>query len=416
MPPLPIKFLARALWPVLIALPSSAAYAAGEGFFAGASVNGIARNFFMKRDYIGHGSTQDNAQAWTQSFILDARSGYTPGVVGFGMDVLGSYAQKLDGGAGSGGTQLLPVHDRGQADNFGRVSPTLKARLAKSELKIGEWNAVLPILRGDDGRSLPQTFKGIAVTSQDVDDLTLNAGQFRSTRQRNDASLEDLQYLGVRSDRFNYIGGEYRLNQGRTQVGAWHAQLQDIYQQNMLSLTHTEQVADWSLKGYLALFTGCDDGQARAGDLENRTWTGMLTASRAGHAFSLGLQQLNGRSGWFRVTGTNGASLSNDSYAASYDNAGERSWQLKYLYDFSALSVPGLTAMVRYIHGYGVDNGLVDNGSEWGRETELAYTVQSGELKDLTLRWRTSALRREWGSNNSFNETRLIVSLPFTIL
>jgi len=29
--------------------------------------------------------------------IIDARSGFTPGVVGFGLDGLGLYSQKLDG-------------------------------------------------------------------------------------------------------------------------------------------------------------------------------------------------------------------------------------------------------------------------------------------------------------------------------
>jgi hypothetical protein len=44
------------------------------------------------------------------------------GLVGFGVDVLGLYSQKLDGGKGTGGTQLLPVHDDGRpTDNFGRL-------------------------------------------------------------------------------------------------------------------------------------------------------------------------------------------------------------------------------------------------------------------------------------------------------
>jgi hypothetical protein len=32
-------------------------------------------------------------------------------------------------------------------------------------LKVGEWMPVLPILRSDDGRSLPQTFRGGQITS-----------------------------------------------------------------------------------------------------------------------------------------------------------------------------------------------------------------------------------------------------------
>ncbi|WP_037005930.1 OprD family outer membrane porin, partial [Ectopseudomonas composti] len=66
---------------------------------------------------------QGQAEGWTQSFILDARSGYTEGTVGFGLDVLGLYSVKLDGGRGTTGSQLTPVHDDGrQADDFGRTA------------------------------------------------------------------------------------------------------------------------------------------------------------------------------------------------------------------------------------------------------------------------------------------------------
>jgi hypothetical protein len=68
------------------------------------------------------GPPQGKAEEWTQSFILDARSGFTQGTVGFGVDVLGLYSVKLDGGKGTTGTHLLPVHDDGRpADDFGRL-------------------------------------------------------------------------------------------------------------------------------------------------------------------------------------------------------------------------------------------------------------------------------------------------------
>ncbi|EGH49506.1 OprD family outer membrane porin, partial [Pseudomonas syringae pv. pisi str. 1704B] len=41
----------------------------------------------------------------------------------------------------------------------------------------------------------------------------------------------------------------------------------------------------------------------------------------------------------------------NDSYNSSFDNAKEKSWQLRHDYDFVAMGVPGLTLMNRYISG-----------------------------------------------------------------
>jgi hypothetical protein len=145
-----------------------------DGFVDDAKATLNLRNAYFNRNFTNPGNAQGKAEEWTQSFILDAKSGYTQGTLGFGIDVLGLYSQKLDGGKGTGGTQLLPIHDDGRpADNFGRLGVALKTKLSKTELKVGEWMPVLPILRSDDGRSLPQTFRGGQVTSNEIAGLTL---------------------------------------------------------------------------------------------------------------------------------------------------------------------------------------------------------------------------------------------------
>ncbi|KAF1054250.1 MAG: Porin-like protein NicP [Stenotrophomonas maltophilia] len=393
--------------------------ALADGFVEDAKVNLTLRNFFMNRNYVND-SSQNGAQEWTQSFILDARSGFTQGTLGFGMDVLGLYSQKLDGGKGTANTQLLPVHDDGRpADDFGRLAVAGKMKLSKTELKVGEWMPVLPILRSDDGRSLPQTFRGAQITSKEIDGLTLYGGQFRGNSPRNDASMEEMALFnrpGVTSDRFNFVGGEYRFNDNRTLIGLWHAQLKDIFQQQYLQLQHSQPLGEWVLGANIGLFRGTEDGSARDGDLDNRTVSAMFSARHGGSTFYLGLQKIMGEDEWFRINGTSGGTLANDSFNASYENARERSWQLRHDYDFAALGLPGLTVMNRYIHGDNVHVSATDDGHEWGRESELSYTVQSGSLKLLNIKWRNSSLRHDWGSKNSFDENRLIVSYPLNLL
>ncbi|WP_236235002.1 OprD family porin [Pseudomonas tohonis] len=413
--------LSRARLPLAVALAiaAGAASAAEAGFVEDATATLTARNFYMNRNFVG-ASTQDQAEEWTQSFILDARSGFTQGTVGLGVDVLGLYALKLDGGKGTRGTQLLPVHDDGRpADDFGRLGVAGKMRLSKTELKVGEWMPVLPILRSDDGRSLPQTFEGAQLTSRELDGLTLYAGRFHGNSPRNDASMEDMSLNGraaFTSDRFDFAGGEYTFNEGRTLVGAWHAQLEDIYRQNYLQLTHSQPIGDWTLGANIGWFDGKEDGSALAGDLDNRTWSGLFSAKIGGNTFYLGLQKVSGDDAWMRVNGTSGGTLANDSYNSSYENAREKSWQLRHDYNFVALGIPGLTLMNRYIHGSNVHTGSVTDGKEWGRESELAYVVQSGTFKSLAVKWRNSSQRRDWGNTNSFDENRLIVSYPFSLL
>jgi hypothetical protein len=406
---------------IAVALASAALPALAEeaGFVEDAKVNMNLRNFYINRNFTNPTKAQGKAEEWTQSFILDAKSGFTQGTVGFGMDVLGLYSVKLDGGQGTGGTQLLPLdHDGRPANNFGRTNVALKAKLSQTEVKVGEWMPVLPILRSDDGRSLPQTFRGGQITSKEIDGLTLYGGQFRANSPRDDSSMSDMSMTGkaaFTSDRFNFQGGEYVFNEKRTQIALWNAELKDIYSQQFVNLIHSQPLGDWTLGANLGFFYGKEDGSARAGDLDNKTWSGLFSAKYGGHTFYVGLQKLTGDSAWMRVNGTSGGTLANDSYNSSYDNAREKSWQLRHDYNFVALGIPGLTLMNRYISGDNVHTGTVTDGKEWGRESELGYTVQSGALKDLNVKWRNSTMRRDY-SNNEFDENRVIVSYPISLL
>ncbi len=407
--PLPLALLSAGL---LASLPGTSSAA---GFIEDGKATLGLRNFYINRNFVDPANAQSKAEEWTQSFILDARSGFTEGPVGFGVDVLGMWSLKLDGGGGTYGTALLPRHSDGRpADDYGRLGVAAKARFSKTELKIGEWMPVLPILRADDGRSLPQTLRGGQITSKEIEGLTLYGGQFRANSPRNDASMEDMSYGGGLSDRFNFVGGEYTFNQNRTLVGVWNAVLKDVYEQQYVQLTHSQPIGDWTLGANLGYFQGDDDGSRRAGRLDNKTYSGMFSAKVGSNTFYVGLQKVDGDT-WMRVNGTSGGTLANDSYNASFDNANERSWQVRHDFNFVGVGVPGLTLMNRYISGQDVHTGAITDGKEWIRESELAYVIQSGTFKNLNVKWRNSSIRRDF-SSNEFDENRLIFNYPLSIL
>ena len=132
------------------------------------------------------------------------------------------------------------------------------------------------------------------------------------------------------------------------------------------------------------------------------------------------LQKVSGDDAWMRVNGTSGGTLANDSYNSSFDNAKERSWQVRHDYNFAGLGIPGLTLMNRYVSGSNIDvytNGVKtrENAEEWGRESELAYTIQEGTLKNLAFRWRNAMVRSN-ASIGDLDENRLIVSYTLPLL
>ncbi|ROM62017.1 porin [Pseudomonas brassicacearum] len=398
-----------------VALSSPRLFA--EGLVDDSKATLTLRNFFFERHFTAPDAAQDHAREWTQSFIFDLRSGFTSGAVGFGADILGKYAIKLDGGAGRYGALLLPKDGDGEpASSFGRLGVALKARIFATELKAGEWMPNLPIVTADDFRALPQTFEGTQLSSQDVKNWTLFAGQLNKTSLRNDSSMEDLAFGSARSDAFNYLGADYRSASKNTTVRLWSGQLEDIYQQHYVGLNQR-----WSLSPAVALntnlgyFWGKDDGAAKAGRLDNRTASLLVGLGIYQHTFSLGLQQVSGETGWMRIAGTGGIYLANNTFNHAFDNPRERSWQLRYDLDFAGYGVPGLSLMTRYVHGDGVRLQNVQDGSEWVRESELGYVVQSGSLKNLALRWRNASVRRGFNSAD-YDENRLIVSYPIGFL
>lgn len=388
-----------------------------KGFFEDSSTDLLLRNYYFNRDFRDPGATKSKVDEWAQGFILKFSSGFTPGVVGFGVDGIAMLGVKLDSSREASGSELLPVRSNGRAvDNFSRAGVAAKMRFSATEIKVGELMPDVPVLRYDDGRLLPQTFRGAMLVSKEIEGLAVQAGQYRKVSLRNSSDMQELSTWaapGVTSDRFNYAGADYRFNEQRTQVGVWHSQLKDIYQQSYFNLLHKQSVGDWVLGANLGYFIDKDDGSARIGNVSSRTAYGLFSAATGGHTLYLGLQKVSGDTSWMSVYGSSGRTLGNDMFNGNFSNADERSWQVRYDYNFAAMGVPGLLAMVRYGHGDNATTKQGTNGKEWERDTEIGYTVQSGSFKNLSLRVNNSTNRRTF--NSDFDQTRVIISYPLSM-
>ncbi len=403
---------------------------AGEGgFIDDASATLTARNYYFSRDFsdIVGPNRQSKAEEWAQGFILNVKSGYTPGPVGFGVDAIGLLGVKLDSSPDRVNTGLLPTRESGKAaDDYSRLGLAAKLRLSKTELKVGELQPNLPVLTYSDIRLLPPSYQGVSLVSNELAGLTLQAGHLNSTSLRNEAGddqmlamLGHLPQRAASSDAFNYAGGDYAFNAGRTSLGAWYAQLEDIYQQRFLGLKHSEPVGAWTLGANLGFYDSADDGQGLLGDIDNQAAFALLSAKHGGHTFYVGYQAMFGDDAFPRVF-ANVSPLGNEVPTFEFASADERSWQLRYDYDFAAMGVPGLVAGVRYIRGDNVDaqatnrGGARYEGKDWERDLDIGYTLQSGALKGLGVRVRNVTARSNYRSD--IDENRLILSYTWNLL
>lgn len=409
-----------------LSLPLPALVQAG-GFIEDSTATLTARNYYFSRDYsdIVGPNRQSKAEEWAQGFILNVKSGYTPGTVGFGVDAIGLLGIKLDSSRDRVNTGLLPVQDDGRAaDDYSRLGAALKIKVSKTELKIGEQQLMLPVLFFGDIRLLPPTYQGVSLVSNEIAGLTLQGGQLRSTSLRNEAGDDELGAMVgfvprrnggglITTDRFNYSGADYAFNANRTSVGAWYAQLEDLYNQRYFSLKHSEPVGDWVLGASLGYFDSAEDGEQLIGKLDNQAAFSLLSAKYGGHTFYLGYQAMFGDHGLPRVF-ANVSPLGNEVPTFTFDSADERSWQVRYDYDFSAMGVPGLVAGVRYLTGDNVDTGRGFEGKEWERDLDIGYVVQSGSLKGLGVKVRNVTARANYRTD--IDENRLIFNYSWNLL
>lgn len=396
--------------------------AAQGGFVEDATATLQLRNYYFSRDFsdIVGPNQQSKAEEWAQGFILNFKSGYTPGPLGFGLDAIGTLGIKLDSSPDRVNSGLLPVQEDGEAaDEYSRLGVAAKMRLSKTELKVGELQPNLPVLSYSDIRLLPPSYQGVSLTSSEIAGLTLQAGHLTGTSLRNEAGDDKLQPMigyqprrQVASDAFNYVGADYAFNGNRTTAGLWYAQLEDIYEQRYLGLKHFEPVGDWLLGANLGFYDSQEDGKQLIGELDNRAFYSLFSAKRGGHTFYVGYQGMFGDHGFPRVF-ANVSPLGNEVPTFEFASADERSWQVRHDYDFAALGIPGLTTTLRYIKGDNVDTGRGFEGKDWERDLDIGYVIQSGALKGLGLRVRNVTARSNYRTD--VNENRLILNYTLTL-
>lgn len=388
-------------------------------FVEDSSASLTTTNIYLNRDF-REGAGQNKREEWGQGFLLDIRSGYTEGGVGVGIDALGMLGVKLDSGGGRTGTDLLPVQDDGGTpDQFGRLGLTAKVKVSETELRYGSHIPELPVVKASDSRLLPQVFEGGLLTSREIAGLTFTGGRLDQVIDRASTNSEDLILNsknrrfpgGVTSDHLDLAGLDYQF--GKSLSGRYFfADLDDVYRQHYFGLLAKQPLGAGTLSADLRLMLSDDSGAARAGEIDNRALSGMLTYGLGAHKFSLGYQQMSGDTGYAYIDGSD-PFLVNFVQINDFANADERSWQTRYEYDFAGLGVPGLGLLARYVSGDDAEiAGSSAKGSEWERDLELKYVVQSGPLKDLYVRLRNASFRSDFARDADENRVIVGYSLP----
>ena len=445
-----------------------ATQAGAAGFWDDSKATVSSRTMYFENDNREQfTSTKASDQRETaEGLLFNFISGYTPGTVGFGLDLQGMYGIHLGGGithhnVNTANTFFPTDTDGSSVDNWARLGGNVKAKVSKTELKLG--NALqpnLPILVANDGRLLPQTFEGGVVTSKELDGWTFTAGKLTQGASRASSNYAGMAVAGGTQDSnsFEFAGADWKVTKDLT-LQAYHSILEDYYKQTFLGLVHVFPIADdQSFKTDLRYFDSRSDGKngdvgyrfnnnggyaKNAGEVDNKTWSAMFTYQLGGHSLMLGHQDVGNDGGfvWMNngnitkdgtsathIEGEGGSSfyLFTDSMIAQFARAGETTNFGQYSYDFARLGVPGLKAAFAYLKGTNIKatsgaSGVGDS-SEWERDMRIDYVFQDGPLKGFGATLRRANYRADFDNHGTAaqntriadqDQTRLIFNYTY---
>lgn len=388
------------------------------------------RNFYFDRDFHGDSTTQSRRGEWAQGFMLRLQSGYTDGVVGFGLNAAGMLGLKLDSSPDRSGSGLLPRgSDKRAADDYAKAVATFKARLAQSELKAGGLSPQLPLLASNSSRLFPQWFNGVQLVSKDLDRFTFTLLQVNATKLRDSTDYEDLTAMAQQgaysatatSDRLRYAGVDYQPLNNLT-LSLHTSVLEDLFRRDFAGFKFKTRLGPGDVFTEWRWFNARKQGRALLGGVDNQTLSTNFGYSVQGHTFSGGYQKVRGDTAYAYVGGTD-TYLFSEQQVSTFALANERAWMLRYDFNFAAVGIPGLTFNVRYVKGDQVDPQRIASvkgrtlaagggeGREWERTTDITYVVQSGALRNVSLRWRNASMRSNFA--DAADENRVIVGYTF---
>ena len=399
-----------------------------KGFVEDSHLNVLARNAYISRDY--KNGQQDKAE-WGQGFLGTFSSGFTQGTVGVGVDAFGIYALRLDGGRGKSGAGGIDFFKQGAsgkaADDIAKAGAAVKVRVSNTVLKYGDQMPALPVLMYDNSRLMPESFTGTLLTSKEINGLEINVGRF-TAESRKSAEARDSGDLKS----INVFGGSYKFTDNLS-ASLYGSEMEDELNKQYVGVTYALPLQDkqsltFDFNGYR---THVKEDYARdvlkVDGQDNKIWSLATTYGFGAHTVTLAYQSSTGEIGYpyggYRNAGGVGDGgntiLLANSYWSDFNAKDERSWQLGYGFDFGAVGIPGLTYNIAYVRGTNIDDGS-DRGRGTEREifNQAKYVVQSGPVKDLSVRLRGSWLRV---SNNASeynvggNEVRVFVDYPISI-
>lgn len=410
----------------------STAYASeqseSKGFVEDAEGSVLFRTGYINRDKKAPGKKDQSSAA--QSAIVKLESGFTQGVVGFGVNAVGDASFKL-GENKNANNGMIPKHaptaenPNGDAyDHWARGGASVKARVSNTTVEYGTQVLDLPVLASNTARMVPEYFEGVLATSREIDGLELTAGKFTKNQYSDQINTD-----GRKLDRAVVWGAKYKVNDALN-TAYYGVDIKDKLERHYANVNYKQTLANdssltYDFSGYHTEFDeqaatySSTIGNKNVSGRSNNIWAISGTYNTGAHNVMLAYQQNTGNTGYDYGENADGGQsvyLPN-SYLSDFVGNHEKSAQVQYSYNFKNQGLAGLNWTTAYVYGWDINvAGKTGEGKENEFFNQVKYTVQSGFAKDASLRVRNSIYRANDVYDSAYigdtNEWRIFLDIP----
>lgn len=389
-----------------------------KGFVEDAEGSVLFRTGYIHRDK--KDDAKDNS-SFVQSAIVKLESGFTQGVVGFGVNAVGDGSFKI-GDNNNSGNNMIPRDDNNDPyDHWARGGASVKARVSNTTVEYGTQVLDLPVLASNTSRMVPEYFEGVLAKSREIENLEVVAGKFTKNQMSDQISTDENKL-----DSAIVWGAKYKFND-QINGSYYGIDSKDALERHYVNANFKQPLANdasitYDFSGY---HTQWDQEAATsytlANNLEDRSnsiWALSASYNQGAHNLMLAYQQNTGNTGYdygYNADGFQSIYLPN-SYLSDFIGLKEKSAQIQYSLDLGAYGVPGLNWTSAYVYGWNIHTPTEDDAKESEIFNQVKYTVQSGFAKDASLRVRYSHYRADKAYSDIYmpdtNEWRLFLDIP----
>ncbi|MNM43748.1 Porin D precursor [compost metagenome] len=402
-----------------------------KGFVEDANGSILFRTGYISRDKTNYVNNLTGAvkqvkdtSSFAQSAIVNLDSGFTQGIVGFGVGVVGDGSFKI-GENKNAGNNMIPQHNDGSAyDHWARGGANVKARFSNTTVRYGTQVLDLPVLASNTARLVPEYFTGTLLTSHEIKNLEVVAGKFTKDQYSDQVNTD-----GRHLDRAIVWGAKYKFDDNLN-ASYYGLDSKDKLERHYVNVNYKQPLANdssltYDFSGYHTKFDeGASTYSQTTDDLSNRKnniWAISTAYNTGPHNIMVAYQQNSGNVGYdYGENADGGQSIYlPNSYLSDFIGNDEKSAQIQYSLDFGKLGVlPGLNWTTAFVYGWDIKvKNVTDDAQEREFFNQVKYTVQSGFAKDASLRIRNSYYRASDAYQNGnyigdTNEWRIFLDIP----